>query len=162
LWISHGHPDHLSMPSLETLRDATILLPDHVGGRIRDALVTDGYKVRVLPDRQWVPLSPRIRVLSIADVYQDARLLVHLDRTLVTHANGANDTGWRALVRREARRRARTFLLALSGYGDADMINYFDPEGRRLPPRAAKRIPPGRGINAKLRRLRAQSFVPFA
>ena len=24
VWISHGHPDHLSMPSLETLRDATI------------------------------------------------------------------------------------------------------------------------------------------
>ena len=34
LWISHGHPDHLSPASLATLADKTILLPDHVGGRI--------------------------------------------------------------------------------------------------------------------------------
>ena len=162
VWISHGHPDHLSMPSLETLRDATILLPDHVGGRIRAALENDGYRVRVLPDREWVPLSPRVKVLSIADVYQDAVLLVDLDGTLVINANDCNDHGWSPLVRREARRSKDTFLLALSGYGDADMINYFDADGHRIPPRAAKKIPPGRGINAKMQLLGANHFVPFA
>lgn len=162
VWISHGHPDHLSMPSLETLRDATILLPDHVGGRIRDALVKDGFRVHVLPDREWVPLSPRVKVLSIADVYQDAVLLVDLDGTLVINANDCNDHGWSPFVRREARRAKETFLLALSGFGDADMLNYLDAEGNRIPPRAAKKIPPGRGINAKMHLLGAKRFVPFA
>ncbi len=162
VWVSHGHPDHLSMPSLATLIDKTILLPDHVGGRIRDALVADGFRVTVLPDREWVPLSPRIRVLCIADVYQDAVLLVDLDGTLVINTNDCNDHGWSPLVRREARRAKDSFLLALSGYGDADMINYFDLDGQRIPPRAAKRIPPGRGINAKMQLLGARHFIPFA
>lgn len=162
VWISHGHPDHLSMPSLETLKDATILLPDHVGGRIRESLEQDGFRVRVLPDREWVPLSPRVRVLSIADVYQDAVLLVDLDGTLVINANDCNDHGWSPLVRREARRAKDSFLLALSGYGDADMLNYLDADGHRIPPRAAKKIPPGKGIAAKMRLLGAHHFVPFA
>ena len=162
IWVSHGHPDHLSMPSLETLRDKTILLPDHVGGRIRDALVADGFHVHVLPDREWVPLSPRIRVLSIADAYQDAVLLVDLDGTLVINSNDCNDHGWSPLVRREAKRHGGGILLALSGYGDADMINYLDLEGNRIPPRAALRIPPGRAINAKMELLGATAFVPFA
>ncbi|HLQ37112.1 MAG TPA: MBL fold metallo-hydrolase, partial [Planctomycetota bacterium] len=33
VWISHGHPDHLSLPSLELLQDKQILLADHYGGR---------------------------------------------------------------------------------------------------------------------------------
>ena len=162
VWVSHGHPDHLSMPSLETLRDKTILLPDHVGGRIRDALVADGFRVHVLPDRQWVPLSPRIRVLSIADAYQDAVLLVDLAGTLVINSNDCNDHGWSPLVRREAKRHGGGILLALSGYGDADMINYLDPDGNRIPPLAARRIPPGPAINAKMKLLGATAFVPFA
>lgn len=31
LWISHGHPDHLSQESLAELKDKEILLPDHFG-----------------------------------------------------------------------------------------------------------------------------------
>ena len=138
------------------------MLPDHVGGRIGGALENDGYRVRVLPDREWVPLSPRVKVLSIADVYQDAVLLVDLDGTLVINANDCNDHGWSPFVRREARRAKDTFLLALSGYGDADMLNYLDADGNRIPPRAAKKVPPGRGINAKMQLLGAKRFVPFA
>ncbi len=162
VWVSHGHPDHLNMPSLETLKDSTILLADHVGGRIREVLEQDGFRVRVLPDREWVPLSPRVRVLSIADVYQDSVLLVDLDGTLVINANDCNDHGWSPLVRREARRAKDSFLLALSGYGDADMLNYLDADGNRIPPRAALKIPPGKGITAKMRLLGAKHFVPFA
>jgi mRNA degradation ribonuclease J1/J2 len=37
VWVSHGHPDHLSPRSISLLRDKTMLLPDHVGGRIATA-----------------------------------------------------------------------------------------------------------------------------
>jgi hypothetical protein len=162
LWVSHGHPDHLHVPSLETLADKTILLADHVGSRIKDSLTADGYRVKVLPDRQWVPLSPRVRVMALADPYQDSVLLVDMDGVLVIDANDCNDRGWGPTARREARRSRRPILLALAGFGDADMINYFDHEGHRIPPRASRQIPPGIGILAKMRGLGAQAFVPFA
>jgi L-ascorbate metabolism protein UlaG (beta-lactamase superfamily) len=162
IWVSHGHPDHLSMRSLEGLRDQRILLPDHVGGRIRDSLTNDGFRVSVLPDREWVPLSSRVRVMSIADSNQDGVLLVDMDGILVINANDASDRGWAATVRKAARKSTVAFLLALSGYGDADMINYFDLEGNRIPPRAARRIPPGPAILARMEQLGADYFVPFA
>jgi len=49
VWILHGHPDHLSSKSLGTfLRDKMILLPDHVGGRINNALKERQYNVQIL------------------------------------------------------------------------------------------------------------------
>ena len=99
VWVSHGHPDHLSYPSLEKLRDKTILLPDHHGGRIRDQLTADGFHVRVLTDRRWTPLSDRVRVMSIADPNQDGVLLVDIGGVLVVDANDASDRGWGALAR---------------------------------------------------------------
>jgi hypothetical protein len=162
LWISHGHPDHLHVPSLETVADKTILLADHVGSRIKDFLAGDGYRVKVLPDRQWVPLSRRVRVMAIADPYQDSVLLVDMDGVLIIDANDCNDRGWGPTARREARRSKRPILLALAGFGDADMINYFDQDGNRIPPRAARQIPPGIGIMSKMHNLGAQAYVPFA
>src|SRR5215207_7911621 len=76
VWLSHGHPDHMHLPSLNQLRDKTILVPDHVGGRIHEYLLGDGFRVEVLRDRQWRALSPRVRVCCIADFNQDATLLV--------------------------------------------------------------------------------------
>ena len=78
LWISHGHPDHLSLDSLETLRDKEILLPDHYGGRISGDLIRMGYRVRFLRDGVWTQLSDRVKVCSIGDYYHDAILLVDI------------------------------------------------------------------------------------
>jgi hypothetical protein len=162
IWLSHGHPDHMHMPSLQQLRDKTILIPDHVGGRIRDFLAGEGFRVEVLRDRQWRSLSPRVRVCCLADFNQDASLLVDIDGTLIVDANDASERGWADVVRRATRAAAPTFLLALSGYGDADMINYFDEVGERILPYAAKKIPPGPAIDARMQRLGARFFIPFA
>jgi L-ascorbate metabolism protein UlaG (beta-lactamase superfamily) len=162
VWLSHGHPDHMHMPSLAGLRDKTILLPDHVGGRIRDYLSAEGYRVEVLADRQWRSVGPRTRVCAIADYNQDAILLVDIDGTLVIDANDASERGWTDIVRRAARRAGPVFLLALSGYGDADMINYFDESGNRIVPYGAKKLPLGPAIDARMARLGARFFIPFA
>jgi hypothetical protein len=162
VWLSHGHPDHMHMPSLKGLSDKVILLPDHAGGRIRDYLRSEGYRVEVLADRQWRSIGPRTRVCAIADYNQDAVLLVDLDGLLVVNANDASDRGWGDTVRRAAKRAAPVFLLALSGNGDADMINYFDEAGNRIPPPAAKKVPPGRAIDTRMARLGARFFIPFA
>ena len=74
VWISHGHPDHLSGDSLQLLRDKKILVPDHVGRRVHDDLLAQGFDVRIAADREWIQLSPRVRVLCIADYNQDGIL----------------------------------------------------------------------------------------
>jgi L-ascorbate metabolism protein UlaG (beta-lactamase superfamily) len=70
LWFSHGHPDHLNPQSIERLRHISILLPDHVGGRIRNDLEAQGYNVATLPDARWVLLSKRIRVNCIPIIFR--------------------------------------------------------------------------------------------
>ncbi|HET7754772.1 MAG TPA: MBL fold metallo-hydrolase [Anaeromyxobacteraceae bacterium] len=162
VWLSHGHPDHLGADSLELLRSSRILLPDHVGGRVHQDLLALGLQVEVLPDRRWVQLSPRIRVQSIPDWNQDAVLLVDLGGRLIVDLNDASDRGWGAHVRAVMRRYPETYLLALSGYGDADMINFFDADGNRIPPNAAKRTPVGQTLTRLVDLYGARFFVPFS
>jgi hypothetical protein len=135
VWISHGHPDHLSAASLSDLRGTEILLPDHVGGRIATALRRDGYRVHVLRDNEWVQLSDRVRILCKANKNQDAVLFIDVNGRLVLDFNDANVLPT-ASLRRMIRRYRRSFLLRLDGFGDTDMINFHDEAGNRIPPLA--------------------------
>jgi len=163
LWISHGHPDHLSLDSLELLREADVLLPDHYGGRIANDLKAAGYRVWTLHDGLWTQLSDRVRVMSIANVFQDAVLLVDLDgKALIVNANDAGDRGGSELVRATVARFETSFLTALMAYGDADMINVFDDSGRRIPPDAARKDPLQPGILEALDAYGITCYVPFA
>jgi hypothetical protein len=162
VWVSHGHPDHLSGRSLGRLKGKKVLLPDHAGGRILASLQEQGYDVRVLKDRVWERLSSRIKVLSIADYNQDGILLVDVDGRLVVDLNDASDHGWGAFVRGVVRGYEKSFLLRLSGYGDADMINLFDEQGGRILPRASRKLDPGVEITGLMRRYGTKAFIPFS
>jgi hypothetical protein len=161
-WFSHGHPDHLNALSLPRFRDRTILLPDHVGRRIQTELEANGFTIDVLPDRTWRQLSPRIRVLCITDYNQDAVLLIDVGGRLLVDLNDASNNGWGWYVKRIVRDYPVAFLLALEGWGDADMINLFDEHGRSLRPDPATRSPLGPRIAARMRNYGARYFVPFS
>lgn len=161
VWLSHGHPDHLSLPSLEQLKDKPILLPDHRGGRIASDLRGLGYDVRVLADGVWTELSPRLRVATIANYNQDAVLLIDLDGHLLIDANDAGDRGASRFLARELPRFCkRTFLACLMGYGDADMIHFVDEQDRAIPPLAAQRLPVGAQIAELLHGYGIRTFLP--
>jgi len=160
VWVSHGHPDHLDAESMEQLRGRQILLPDHEGGRVRRDLEAQGHRVRVLRDREWVQLSPRVRVLCVADANQDAVLLADVDGRLVVDLNDASDRGWGRFVRRTVSGYRVSFLLSLAGFGDADMMNFFDEQGRRLP--LPTRTPLGRTLSARARFYGTRYAVPFS
>lgn len=166
LWISHGHPDHLSQESLAELKDKQILLPDHFGvhggGRIARELREAGFDVRILPDGVWTPLSPRLRVMSIGDYCQDAVLLVELGGRLLVNSNDSSDNGAGDFVRHLISQYADTYLLALTGYGDADMINFFDEAGQRIPPPAMKKEPFIDGLEQILEAFGIRAYVPFS
>jgi hypothetical protein len=160
VWISHGHPDHLSAESLKLLRGKTILLPDAVGGRIRSDLTAQGFTVRVLADRVWTEVSPRIRVLCIGDVNQDGILLADVGGRLVVDLNDASDRGWGRFVKRTVARYKLSFLLRLSGFGDADMINLHHEDGSPL--RRVQRIEVGREIAGLANQYGVRYFIPFS
>jgi hypothetical protein len=93
VWISHGHPDHLSAESLKVLNTKKILLPDHVGGLIFRYLTDEGYDVHIIKDRVWTKLSDRIQVLCLCDYNQDATLLVDINGRLIVNMNDATALG---------------------------------------------------------------------
>ncbi len=134
VWFSHGHPDHLNGAWLDSCRGRIVLLPDHVGGRIKADLERAGLTVRVLPHAKWTALSNRVRVWCFADINQDAVLLVDVGGDLLVNINDCTQTGWGHAVKRQIAGFNRSFLLQLSGYGDATMINFTDEDGNRLPP----------------------------
>ena len=55
VWVSHGHPDHLSVRSLRLLKDAKILIPDHVGSQKQELR---GQGVKYPGKRVGVPAAP--------------------------------------------------------------------------------------------------------
>lgn len=162
VWISHGHPDHLNADSMPEMLGKKILLPDHVGNRIRDDLIQQGYDVRVMKDREWYPLTDRIRIYCISDMNQDGVLLADVNGRLVFNRTDASDHGWENHVRGIVKRYPISFLMGLSSrYGDADMINYYDEDGLRIPPR--ENVPALGARNAhRAETIGARYFVPFS
>ena len=161
-WISHGHPDHLSPMSLDRMRCETVLLPEHHGGRIKEGLEERGAKVQLLRDGEWTQLSERVRVCCVSDYNQDAALFVDLGGVLIVNANDASDRGVGDFLRATAARYDQSFLLCLTGFGDADMIHFFDTEGRLIVPAAAERAPLGPGIANLVQYYGLKKFVPFS
>lgn len=160
VWFSHGHPDHLNGDSLKRFKNARILLPDHVGGRICEDLKNDGYNVAVLPDSQWVDLTSRVRIFCVPDYIQDATLLVEVGGRLFINMN---DSGARArmdVVRRVAKNYKDVYLLRLSGYGDADMINIFSEDGVRLENKSTRKV--GKWLSNYAVRVGANHVIPFS
>jgi L-ascorbate metabolism protein UlaG (beta-lactamase superfamily) len=162
VWFSHGHPDHLNPGSIDLFKGKTILLPDHVGARIKTDLEAQGHTTRVLPDRQWVRLSPQVQVMCLSDYYQDAILLLDIGGKLLLDLNDALDRGWGGFVRKIIKKYEISFLLSLFGYGDADMINFRDASGQLIPPKAAHKHPVGKSIAAVTASLGVKYFIPFS
>lgn len=162
VWISHGHPDHLSSGSLDMLAGKKILLPDHVGGLIAAGFRERGFTVEVMKDRRWYQLSKNIRALCIADYSQDAILLIDVGGVLIFDLNDADDRGWGSFVRKLIRRYDISFLLCLTGYGDTDMINIWEENGSFVEPRAARRRSVGRTIARLNHQWGTKYFIPFS
>lgn len=157
IWISHGHPDHLSPNSLEKLKGKTILLPAHVGQRIESSLVDKGHKVQIVSDRTWIALSERIRIFCIADYNQDAVLLIDLAGRLIFNMNDASDHGWARSVNKIIRQYDTSILLR--GSSLADMANFYDEDGNFIPPII---LQSGPYLSNLAKRFGVTHFIPFS
>lgn len=161
-WFSHGHPDHLNADSLPLLTKGEFLLSDHYGGRIQRELTAAGHRVRILRDREWIRLSKGIRVYSVANKNQDSMLLIDLNGRLIINQNDSSDYGESLRVRHIAKNFGEVYMLQLHGWGGADMLNLFDPAGRRLTAVAEKRRPIAPRAQASARAMGANKVIPFS
>jgi len=161
-FFSHGHPDHLNIRSLPELSGGTFLIADHYGGRLKHDLEAQGYAVRVLKDFEWVTLSPRIKVMAIANANQDSCLLIDVGGHLVVNLNDAPDLGWSRAIRKIAKRYAHSYLLMLTGWSGADMANFFREDGTRLYGADQFRHPIAPRYQASALRFGARAVIPFS
>lgn len=135
IFFSHGHPDHLNPHSIQHFKNQIILLPDHIGGRIEGDLNKQGFNVKILPDREWFELSKKIRIFCISDYNQDSILLIEINGHLFANLNDADPKGSMRLLRRIIKKYKNSYMLKLTGYGDADMINFYDESGAKVEPK---------------------------
>jgi hypothetical protein len=162
-WLSHGHPDHLNLQSLESLRNSTLLVPTHRGSRIATDLKQAGFKVTELADGQWVSLSDRVRIMCYPDWNQDAALLISVGtQCAILNLNDGTALAHRARLKQLLAGFRRRFVLRLTNYGDADMINYFTESGERIMPMIANKKPLGLDYSALLKDWGGTHTAPFS
>jgi hypothetical protein len=129
-WFSHGHPDHMHVPSAERLdRQTEILLPDHYRPEMRDWFAANGFRTRVLRFKQWTALMPGLRVMCLENENLDAILVIEAGDALIIDKNDSPFCGEDWFFRRLIRRYDKTFLLSLCAF-DADMLNTYDADMR--------------------------------
>ncbi len=162
IWFSHGHPDHLNPTSVERFKGKKILLADHVGSRIYKDLSPNGFDVTILPDRQWVTLTDKVRIHCITTRIQDSILLVDVGGRLFINLNDAGTRDCSRYIRSISRHYQHSYVLALSGYGDADMINIYREDGSFVVPRAARRPSVGAQLNNLSKATGARAVIPFS
>ena len=162
LWFSHGHPDHLNPHSLKRFEGKKLLLPDHVGSRIYDGLKQRDFSIEVLPDRKWADLTRNIRVMCITTIMQDSILLLSVGKKLFINLNDAGTRGCTRLIRNEAKKFSDVYLLSLSGYGDADMINCYSEQGVFIIPPAKNNTLVGEQLSLAAKSVSANHVIPFS
>ncbi|MGZ4082086.1 MAG: MBL fold metallo-hydrolase, partial [Bacteroidia bacterium] len=134
------------------------------GKRIFNGLSEQGFKVQVLQDKKWYTLSNKIKIMCLTDIYQDAILLVDINGRLMANLNDASRMLiWHKHARRIIKGYDKSFILALTGHGDAEMINFRTEEGELIPPvELEHRDPILSIISSNLSFFGAKAFIPFS
>lgn len=161
IWLSHAHPDHINLSSLNDLASAELLLANHEGQRVFNDLKHLGFRVRILPEREWVELSPRVKVFTMSDENQDSILLVEIGNRLIVNLNDASPILGEHVVRPIVRRYKHSYLLKLWAY-DADMINFHDENGNRIPQKNRRPGDLAAWVQADSIRFETKFTIPFS
>ena len=161
IFFSHGHPDHLNPDSLHNFKNNKIIIGDHLGKRIYNDLINQGFKVKILKEKVWTELSKNISVMSLSTKIQDTILLIKINNDLFINLNDAGPS-YVKLIKKISKNFKRRFLLSISGWGDADMINFYDQNDNFIEPLAANKHPVGDYLSVLGKSLNANYVIPFS
>jgi hypothetical protein len=93
---------------------------------------------------------------------QDSVLLVDVNNRLFVDLNDAGSRDCKLLIRKIVAQDRRSYMMCLSGYGDADMISFYGDNGIFIPPPAGLKPPPGRQISLRAMGLGIRNVIPFS
>lgn len=162
LWFSHGHPDHINPESLKRFKKKKILLPDHYGARIYKDLQEEKYNVTILKDKEWYNLSDNIRILCLTNWLQDSILLIEANKRLFINLNDSSPGAFTRYIRNLSKKYLEVYLMSLSGYGDADMINFYSESGKKIRKSVKDEDYVGKQLSDKANLLGANNIIPFS
>jgi len=162
IWFSHGHPDHINPVTLKRFKGKKILLPDHYGARIFNDLVNLNYDVKIMKDKKWYELSQNVKVQCLTNWLQDSILLVEVNDKLFINLNDAGCRYYENYLRKVVKNYKQSYLLSLSGWGDADMINFFSEDGKRITKSKKNSFPPGKQLSDIAKLIGANNIIPFS
>tara|TARA_B100001094_G_C18086823_1_gene748201 strand:- start:105 stop:1268 length:1164 start_codon:yes stop_codon:yes gene_type:complete len=146
--------------SIQRFVSNKILLPDHYGSRIYKDLKSYDFDVEILPDRKWVDLTKSLRIQSITTHTQDGILLAEFCGKLFINLNDAGASTCSKYIKKISKNYSNSFMFALSGYGDADMINFFDEDNSRIEPYAKNKRQVGEQLSLMAKLVGANSIIP--
>ena len=161
IFFSHGHPDHLNPDSLHNFKNNHIIIGNHFGGRIQKDLIAQGFKVTVLQEKKWTGLSKNVSVMSLSTKIQDTILLIKIKDDIFINLNDAGPA-YSGFIKSINKNFKRKFLLSISGWGDADMINFYDKDDNFIEPLAAKKHPVGDYLSILAKTIGANYVIPFS
>ena len=161
IFFSHGHPDHLNPDSLHNFKNSKIIIGDHLGKRIFSELTEQGFNVSILQEKKWINLSKNISIISLSTKIQDTILLIKIKNDIFINLNDAGPQ-YVKFIKKINKSFKRRFLLSISGWGDADMINFFDKDNNFIEPLAARKHPVGDYLSILAKSINANFVVPFS
>ncbi len=162
IWLSHGHPDHIDQESFKYFKDSVILIPDHYGDRIFNFFNRD-YKTVKLKSNKWFTISNNVRIKSFADWNQDASLIIEImKKDIILNVNDGDLFGWKSTIKNIIREYKNRFLLKLINWGDADMINFYDENGKFIAPPLANKPGLGKNYSRLLKNYNCNYAIPFS
>ena len=114
-----------------------------------------------MPERKWSKLSENVSVMGISTKIQDTILLVRINNDIFINLNDAGPYHTR-FIKKICKPFKRKFLLSISGWGDADMINFYDHNDKFIEPLAAKKHPVGDYLSLVAKTYDANYVIPFS
>jgi UDP-MurNAc hydroxylase len=93
IWISHEHPDHLSIPTLKSFPPAlksniSVLFQKHYDTEVVDWLKSQGFRdVKEMPHGNWIALAPGIEAVCHQIGHMDSALAIRTDRHTILNLN---------------------------------------------------------------------------
>ena len=165
IWISHFHPDHLSLGSLNEIRarEKTILMCEQYQNRPANDLRAAGFSVIEVPAHKYIRLSSNIEIATFCSALtMDSALIIRSNNCAVVNLNDTTPDAGISLVKQATSTCKDSILLKLACYGDVDMINLYDHEGRFIQPLAAEKPAPGLLLTKQAHKIHCKKAMHFS
>jgi hypothetical protein len=161
LWISHEHPDHFSIPTLQSIpeerrKHITVLFQRHYKSDVRDFLSSLGFRdVQELEHGRWLQLSGRTEICCRQVGHTDSLLVIREGSRCIVNLNDCVMPG---STLRKLKAELGEIDLLLRQFTYADWVG--NPDETERMNRAKEKVL--ENVAQEINVLAPRAFIPFA